>query len=93
MCAQAILTLMKKIIMTKKPTQLNLQIEMRKGRTGTIWRTKKFSRLSITSSNFIYKGIALWNKLDPDIRETKNTVNFKKKIIDWVKANIAIKPG
>ena len=92
MGAQSILTLIKKIIATNKPTQLSRQLSRKTGRSGTTWKTTRNPKLNITTSNFIHKGVRLWNMLDEELKTTISMKTFKDKMKKWVKINTPLKP-
>ena len=94
MGATAILNTFRKIIDTRKPIQLFNQLEQQEGRQGTSWKVKiKVPRLTTTKSHFLLKATKLWNELDNNIREANTQAVFKKKIKNWARNNIPIKPG
>ena len=92
MGAQSILMLTRKILLSGKPEHLRHQLTYKSGRTGTAWRLTSIPRLCITSSNFINKGIRLWNMLDPDIQQIESVTIFKERMKKWVRTNIPVKP-
>ena len=92
MGAQCILTLTRKIIKSGKPEHLRQQITHKAGRTGITWRLTSTPRLCLTTSNFINKGIRLWNMLDPEIQQIESGTAFKEKMKKWVRKNIPVKP-
>ena len=91
--AKAILNTIRKVILTGKPAQFSNRITRRCTRDGDMWRVSGIPRLSISGSNLIEKGIRLWNKLTPEMKEIQSTPRFKKACKNWVKKNIPIKPG
>ena len=70
-----------------KPRQANARL---RGGAGIL--TIPHYKLSLSREGFIYRGAILFNKLDRNIREEKDTKQFKKNARDWVKNNISIKP-
>ena len=92
MGAQSIVMMTRIILTTGKPKQLYQQLTSKEGRTGIYWKTSTIPKLNITTSNFIHKGVKLWNMLDQDIRSTTSTIAFKDRIKKWIKTNIPVKP-
>ena len=48
--------------------------------------------LTISRGGFFYRAATLWNLLPADMKNMMEPVQFKKKLRDWVKRNIPIKP-
>ena len=70
-----------------KPRQLNRRL---RGGAGLL-NIPKY-RLSLSREGFIYRGATLFNQLDENIREEKNTNHFKKITKAWIKENILVEP-
>ena len=94
MGAVSILTTHRKILTTKKPTQLHRQLVKSEGRHGAVWKVDvKTPKLTTTGSNFIMKSTKLWNDVEIEVKETTSQESFKRKMKMWAKENIPIKPG
>ena len=48
--------------------------------------------LTISRGGFFYRAATLWKLLPADMKNMMEPVQFKKKLRDWVKRNIPIKP-
>ena len=51
------------------------------------------SNLTVSRGGFFYRTAALYNNLPDDLRSPMDPKAFKPKLRNWVKKNIAIKPG
>ena len=48
--------------------------------------------LNISREGFIYRGAAIFNKLDENLRNETKLQKFKDGVKEWVKTNITIRP-
>ena len=80
MGAQSIRTLIRKMILSGKPNQLTKQINSKTGRGGIRWKVTQSPKLNIITSNFIHKGVNLWNMLYQELKTTISTKTFKEKM-------------
>ena len=56
-------------------------------RNGNLFRVKCRARLQLCNRSFLYKGIAIWNKLDENIVKYVNIFTFKKYIKKFLISN------
>ena len=62
-----------------------------RGNLGSIRQTNK--KRSITKEGFVYRSVALMNKLDDNLRNEGELETFKTGMKKWVKENISVKPS
>ena len=86
-----------KIIKSGKPQYLAQKLQQKKegmvlrGNLGSIRQTNK--KRSITKEGFVYRSVALMNKLDDNLRNEGDLGCFKTGMKKWVKENISVKPS
>ena len=51
------------------------------------------ANLTLSRGAFLYRAATLFNKLPQDIREDMSMQSFKKKIKNWIKLNVPVKPS
>ena len=86
-----------KIVKEGKPSYLkdrlqkrSVGVNLREGRGSLVLKRKK---IAITREGFICRGATLLNKLDEDLRNEENLVQFKSGLKRWVLENIPVKPA
>ena len=93
--AQYTLVMIKKIILSRKPSYLARKIipsqDGRPTRSGMSLTTIKTS-LNIRRSSFLYRGVKLYNQLPESIRSLPKIDAFKEEVRAWVKLNVNVKP-
>ena len=96
MIAYHTMLLAHKVVTTGKPSYLKERLQVKtgpmnlRGKQGNI--TLQNKKLSISREGFAYRGAALLNKLDDDLRNEINVKTFKVGLRRWVLSNIAVKP-
>ena len=70
-----------------KPRQTNLGL---RGGAGLLQLPQ--CKLSVSREGFIYRGAFLYNMLDENMRVETDLSKFKKKLKEWTRLNISIKP-
>ena len=91
--AQRTLMMIKKIILSKKPSYLSSKLIVREsGPRTTAALIPVAASLNITRESFLYRGIKLFNLLPEEIR-SQNTISvFKADLKEWIRGNISVKP-
>ena len=86
-------TLIKKVLLTGKPTYLSERLMPRIGsqRFGMML-TQDRAPLSLIREGFIYRGISLFNNLPDAIKIEANLSKFKSAARRWIQENVAVKP-
>ena len=91
---QGTLVMIKRIILSEKPTYIfdKLKMQSERGkRSGPSFEPINPS-LNLKRSSFLYRSIKLFNKLPESLRNEDKITRFKKMLKIWVKENIAVKP-
>ena len=91
---QGTLVMVKKIILSEKPTYIFDKLKMQSNRGKRSGQTIEpiNPTLNLKRSSFIYRSIKLFNMLPESLRNEDNITRFKKTLKIWVKETIAIKP-
>ena len=92
--AYSTILLAKKIMMDKKPIYLANQLMVsdnsntRRGALLTLPRVT----LGASRESFIYRAVKLRNRIPGSVWQEPSMMVFKKKLFEWTRANIAVKP-
>ena len=86
-------TLIKKVLLTGKPTYLSERLIPRIGsqRFGMML-TQDRAPLSLIREGFIYRGISLFNNLPDALKSEAKLSKFKSAARRWIQENVAVKP-
>ena len=86
-------TLIKKVLLTGKPTYLSERLMPRIGsqRFGMML-TQDRAPLSLIREGFIYRGISLFNNLPDALKIEAKLSKFKSAARRWIQKNVAVKP-
>ena len=88
------LLLAKKITTDRKPAYLANQLTMSQitnTRSGTLLSLPRVT-LAASRESFIYRAVKLQHMIPNTIWEESSIQMFKKKLFDWIRSNIAVKP-
>ena len=87
-------TLVKKIMLTQKPSYLaqRLQMANQRGTRAGAALSQEQTSLGIAKEGFIYRGTKIFNLLPDSLKQENNMMKFKKNIKSWIKNNILVKP-